>query len=512
MNPVLIFQAILLNSLKRFRTSSVITALCFSLAIGPIHIHQALGLSEDELRNLIFEPALIRPVLSQIEGQITANNNETLTHELTLPPPEGSNSSLQGSVQDQYYPDIELPEDSALASSIAQYEQSIIDFELEGGPYEAGLIEELMSLGTIYQQQGEHDKAIELFDRASHINRVNKGLFNLEQGPIIEKVINSYLAKGELIAADNQQEYLFYIQQRVYGTNSTQLLPALKTLAEWNIIAFTLRLGTNTAFSSESMAYTASPNRGIENFRIRRLVNAQNLYRAIIEIILINFGANDPRLLDAEKKLATTNYFYAINYDIRSTLFQNSGSQLSQSRSTVFGSSLLGYRSGREALERRINHLGNMPEASPDAVGKALIDLGDWHLIFKKRKSATDIYKQAYQEFISSGISAEATTEIMSPLIPVAVPTFIDQRFTTSADNLPGDEAVIYKGYIDVSFTLNRYGIPRQVTVLNRTENTAELIESRLIRNIQRTQFRPRLKAGEYQVNDPVQLRYYYTY
>src|SRR5690606_1720281 len=110
------------------------------------------------------------------------------------------------------------PED--IASSITRYERSVARFELAGGPYETRLSEELLALGSLYQRAGEHEKALGIFERASHINRVNGGLFSLEQIPIIEKTIETYLARGDLVSADAQQEYLFYLQRKNYGDRS----------------------------------------------------------------------------------------------------------------------------------------------------------------------------------------------------------------------------------------------------------------------------------------------------
>src|SRR5690606_38211298 len=126
--------------------------------------------------------------------------------------------------------------------SIARYEESIRTLERQGGAYEARLAQELLGLGTAYQRLGDHVTAIATFERAWHVSRVNNGLFSLEQAPIVQRLIESQLATGDLIAADQQQEYLFFIQQKAYGAESPELLPALTALADWNIRAFNARL------------------------------------------------------------------------------------------------------------------------------------------------------------------------------------------------------------------------------------------------------------------------------
>lgn len=467
-----------------------------------------------ELRYLIFDPVLIKTSLADDELKV-----EEISH-----PPAAEEKLTVGEYISAEQQENETSDPDDLAASIAGYEKSISDLELEGGAYEAALGQEYLSLGTLYQSQGDHEKALEYLDKALHIERVNRGLFNLDQEPIINKKIESYLALGDLESADHQQEYLFYLKRKTYGDSSIELLPALTQYAEWNIFAFDARLGMNPAldYGAESAAFTAQPANnsiGEENFRTNRLVNAQNIYRTIIQILVSQYGQTDPRLLDMEKNLALTNYFFATNYNINSaSLSSNNNPALSMASSQAFydvsqvSSNSMGYRHGREALERRLDYMLNMDNISPEEITRAEIELGDWLLIFKKRMTALDTYESAYQELKAKGVAQDAIDEIFSPAFPVEVPTFINYKYTRASLNIPEDLPLDYQGYFDVRLKLNRFGQPQNVEVIGRSLNTTDPIEFRLMRHLRSSTFRPRFSNDTLLDQDVVEARYYYSY
>jgi len=67
--------------------------------------------------------------------------------------------------------------------AIDDYNTNIANIEFQGGAWDSDLVEQLRTLGNLQQQQGDHVSAVEIFERAMHVNRVNAGLHNLEQVP-----------------------------------------------------------------------------------------------------------------------------------------------------------------------------------------------------------------------------------------------------------------------------------------------------------------------------------------
>jgi hypothetical protein len=494
--------------------SSALTLALLSSVYVPL-IPRALAQNVEEHSLLIFEPVLIETIS---DGDLVQIN------ELTSLP-----SSSEAESVSEYIFKRAAQEAAQTASnevtSIAAYEESIKQLELQGGAYEPALSQELLSLANVYQTQNDHIKALEYLNQALHINRVNSGLFNLEQERIIESKISSHIALGEINDADVQQQYLFYLKRKAFGDDSIELIPALNRYAEWNIYAFDSRLVTNPMFgitsSSNTFPVNATNNLIVEEeFRNTRLVNAQFIYRTIIDILLNNYGSSDSRLLAVEKKLALTNYFFATNLDMSSNAISNGNfsSQALNSSQEFYNMSRvstnsLGFRHGREALERHLNLLLRLNTSTPEEIAKARIEFGDWLLIFKKRSAAIEAYQFAYDELVAKGVDQEVVNKIFSPDLPATIPTFIYYRYTRDSLNLPADLPIKHHGWFDVSMQLNRFGQPQNVEIFNRSPDASESVEFRLSRFLRNsTSFRPRFADGQLVQRDTIEARYYYSY
>jgi len=478
----------------------------------------AVAQSNQELDNLVFEPVLIE--------RLTLGEDNIIVNELTsLPSAEHAVSASEYLVTQAIAMAREAAPDLDLDGSIEDYEKRIRDLELAGGVYESSLAQELLALGSLQQAMGEHEKALEYLDHALHINRVNLGLFNLDQETIIEEKIESHVAMGDLKEADLQQEYLFYLKRKAYGGTSVDLLPALTQYAEWNIFAFDSRISMDPTltYAAESHIYeenSVSNSIGAEDFKTMRLVNAQNIYRTIIQILLNNFGTDDPRLLDIEKRLALTNYFFATNLDINSSAFKSgNNSQLTMASSQGYydfsqvTSNSMGYRHGREALERRLEYMLRNEQMTPADMALARVDLGDWLMLFKKRLTSLETYEEAYQEAMAAGMDQAALDALFSPELPQTIPTFIHYRYTRASLNIPADIALDYLGWFDVRIELNRFGQPSGIDILDKSPNATDTVETRLLRQLRNaTSFRPRFRDGQPVGDETIEARYYYSY
>src|SRR5690606_2101601 len=72
------------------------------------------------------------------------------------------------------------------------------------GPFSPALPEQLLALGDLLQANGEAEQAQAYFERASHITRINHGLYSTEQVVAVERIIQNQLQRGNLAAADQQ--------------------------------------------------------------------------------------------------------------------------------------------------------------------------------------------------------------------------------------------------------------------------------------------------------------------
>lgn len=173
----------------------------------------------------------------------------------------------------------------------------------------------------------------------------------------------------------------------------------------------------------------------------------------------------------------------------------------------------LGFRHGREALERHLNLLLRLNTSTPEEIAKARIEFGDWLLIFKKRSAAIEAYQFAYDELVAKGVDQEVVNKIFSPDLPATIPTFIYYRYTRDSLNLPADLPIKHHGWFDVSMQLNRFGQPQNVEIFNRSPDASESVEFRLSRFLRNsTSFRPRFADGQLVQRDTIEARYYYSY
>lgn len=478
------------------------TAFLTALTLGALHAPGSAGQDED-YSLLVFDPV----ALALEEGA----QGEVVAREVGSLPDRGRAVEVGALVPaGEAWTGGESP--STPEEAVAAYEQAIRALEAEGGPYEYRLAQELLGLGSTLQQLGEHQRALEIFERANHVNRINQGLFNLEQSSIIEKEIESYLALGDLTAANDRQEYLFYVQKKALGEGA-DLLPALTALAEWNIFAFNARMEGASASLPAARLDDANSGSDSDTSMTGHLVSAQSLYQTVIRIIREESGTADPRLLDLERRLAITNYFFAANYAASSIPVANVNGVLVPP-SVLYGdllvSNSLGYRHGRDALERRVRYLREWPERDERLLARALADLGDWLLMFKKRASGVATYQEGLRQLPPEDDAARK--ELFRPAVPVALPTFIDHRYSREALGIPAERRLRYKGHIDVAFYLNRYGQTGDVRVLDRSPGTPEAVEARLLRDISRSLYRPRFFGEGPPDQDTVTLRYYFTW
>lgn len=483
----------------------------------------ALSQSNNISRQLIFDPILIQAeqtLILESDNESSKEGGDDKNFEISyieinsLPnlPPQLSSKPLPE--KDSNTSDLQLDLATSAVSfalSINQYEQAIRALELEGGPYEARLSQELLSLGNVYQQQGDQQQALGIYDKALHVNRINNGLYSLSQKPIIEAIIDSYFSLGDLVTANDQQEYLFYLQKKAYKQSSPEFIPILEAFADWNILAFSLPLGVTTAHGPDTPAFNIATNtldkpEIFQSFLIKRLVNAQKAYRSISQILLNNYGVEEPRLLKAEQQMALINYFFFIYFETKyETQFYDYDTAMASTSS-------MGYRNGRDAFQRRIQYLQEMEDTSPEDLAMAMVELGDWYVISRKRTAAAGQYEEARKILLASEASESRINEILDTPYLSPIPNFLALKNTRKANKIPKDIALNYRGYIDLEITINRYGIPTTITLLGKTVNTTPAIESRLAALLNRAQFRPRVVNDKLLSRDQFTLRYYYSY
>jgi len=385
------------------------------------------------------------------------------------------------------------PAFSQRSDSIRQYNNTVADIELDGGAWDRGLVEELASLGRLQQQQGNHVGAIQTLDRAIHVNRINSGLYTLEQIPVVEQLILSYMALGDWEEADTYNNYLFHVLYKAYGKDDPRLIPVLERLATWNIQAFKIGYGS------------------LMGIKLRQ---SQIMFSAAARMVDVHFGKADKRFVNYQRNIASSSYLGARNPDLMveigrpeyRVMQQMLAEKLNEQRQVQSP----GFRTGERALVEIVMFY---QEQGYDAyaLAEAITHVGDWYLMFGQDKGALGNYKVAWDILQELEDSEELTQRLFGKVTPL--PAFGSSIETPDAfyRNGAGTEALSFD-YADLTFDVTVKGLARNVkSISEETEdNQAQL--SKLRSSVRSMRFRPLLNDGEPQYSFDNQFRYRYWY
>jgi tetratricopeptide (TPR) repeat protein len=400
-------------------------------------------------------------------------------------------------------------------ADVESYLRSIADIELDGGPFAPNLMEQYLALGETHQQQQDHEAALEAFEKAEYISRINNGLYSPEQFAIVENMIESHLARGELDKASERQRYLLLLHEQQYGVDGFELVPALNDFGDWNFTVFERRLRmSNAVFSFSSGQGPGGRAMSPRAMAFMSLYQSQMSYWRAINIMLANAQYGDPRLHELEHKLIETS-FLSSN---REGLMNNPDFYLSK-RTAHTGTRIRRserpnspyFFTGRSAYERLIAYELLQSGGDAVAVGQLLIALADWHLVFDRQGSAIRAYERAHEFLVVNAVPQATIDTLLSPAMPQQLPAFTPLPHSREKFGIAADADVRWDGYIDLRFTINRFGQAEHFDVIASEGPVTKDLQSRLRRMLRSTPFRPRFGDGKPLRGDTVEMRYYFA-
>ena len=255
-----------------------------------------------------------------------------------------------------------------ISFNIEQYEEQLAAIEGDAGPFATDLYETLLDLGNQYQQLNDHESAIEVFERAEYVSRINHGLFHPEQVASIEGLIESYMAIGDIRNANAKQRYLIYLSEQYFGENNLNAIPSIISLAEQNMTNYervlNMPVQPSISFSSSGSARQPTPRQ----IAFGSLYQAQQNYVRAISTLMENRDFFDPTLLELEHRYLETLFLQAYRAAIikepdyyMSEKAYRTGSRI---RSNNRRNSV-SYLRGVYAFERMLIYVRNNPMADP---------------------------------------------------------------------------------------------------------------------------------------------------
>jgi tetratricopeptide (TPR) repeat protein len=351
-----------------------------------------------------------------------------------------------------------------------EYFNAIDRVEGEYGPYASELSDLYLGLGQALLNTEDYEQALDALHRGVLVVRVNSGPNSPEQINYLYLIANVLTLLGESEEAEGILRNIHFINWSHHGENNPELLPALERMYEWFLMA--RPPGSPIADDqdyqavvqlTEEMAYVSETTKGLSHpdtaTAYRRLGEAEfQLARHIMED-------------DEEAYMVFGVEAMEVTTDARSVARKR-------------------YDAGRRAFGKYLESLSANATNTTIDHARALVELGDWFLVFGKSRTARRHYEEAYQALAQSEKFAAAAGNFLDQPKPVY---FFDPTASLS------DEAksALQDVRLDVSMTVTRSGEPRRVEVLEPPATLSEDDIEQVERQVREMFFRPALREGK---------------
>ncbi|MBI1732820.1 MAG: hypothetical protein HYR49_08650 [Gammaproteobacteria bacterium] len=391
-----------------------------------------------------------------------------------------------------------------LLSIAEQYEQQIARLESDYGPYDGRLGEQLLSQGRVYQQLQDHTRAVDSLKRAFHIKRVNDGLQDLGQVPLLHDIIESQIALRDWAEVDQNFDQMLWIYRRNYAEGDQELLNVYDEVGRWKIQAYRDGLLKDKAYGTVS--------------------EAADLFSRTIKLTEQRYGENDPRLVELRYGHALASYQAMIEYANRpldkyvqrqatSTVsymqrcmpVRLPNGQIGMSCYLIPVTNIGTYARAQDekdldverrffAARRSLERVVAIHEAHPDlpaqSRAEALVHLGDWHILRGSAGTAMEHYQKAWQ--LLQGIpEGDKVIEALFGA-PVSVPALRLSLPSVDRQVAPENPAK----YITVSYDVSKTGRVRNAEVTETSPGAETSSRRKVLESIRGKRFRPRLENG----------------
>jgi tetratricopeptide (TPR) repeat protein len=341
--------------------------------------------------------------------------------------------------------------------SIVWLNQQIDLIERVSHRYAPELIEPLTLLGDAHTGKGEHEIALDHYQRATHLSRVNDGLNSASQIPSVYREAASFRAMQDFEEANDREEYAYHVLTKAHGSYDKAILPGVYHLAEWYS-------QTNNVFSARAM------------------------YEHALNILSANGEQQSIAALPAYRGIAAS---YRLE---RFPPFYVSGSSDASAMRSQFEPeyvdtvSINNFPSGERALQKIIAIYRENPERyGPQVQIEAILDLADWYLLWDKYSRAHPLYAHAYAMVEEiEGIQPEDVFAAPKLLhFPAPKPP------TMPPPRLRGAQQ---QGVVEITFEVSKNGHVRDMsTVVSQPEG---MMDFRVRKSLRMSRYRPVLTGG----------------
>ncbi len=346
--------------------------------------------------------------------------------------------------------------------------------EQRSSRYDLALVRPLVVLGDALAGVGDTDGAFGSYDRALHIARVGLGLHHPSQVHVVYRQAALLAKLGNRRTANARHEYAYNVLLRSYGGDSPQLLPGLFALADWYLSNYSI---FNARLLYEHAADVATEHLPADHgARIRALRSVAATYR---DERFPPFYTRDGR-----QQGNSVGSYAGFQY-----------------RRSPYSPSVNSFSKGERALIEVVN-IVQAKEAPGETVAAAMLELGDWFLMFDKQRRAVALYRRTWELLADhpalQARAFEAPTALYLPL--PADPTKPEHALEETA----------LSGVVELSVDIDERGVVTQIDTL-RSE-PKDLMDFKVRRAARRARYRPAFDGTEPRGTEDVRITHAFVY
>ena len=337
--------------------------------------------------------------------------------------------------------------------------EAVIDrIERRSNRYDLALVAPLLVLGDALAGVGDDDGAFGAYDRALHITRIGRGLHHPSQVTAVYRQAGLLAERGRRSEANNRHEYAYRTLLRNHGADDPALLPGLFVLADWYLSSYNIFSARGLYEHAAAVAAKELPPEHPAHVRALRWIAAT--YRA----------ERFPPYRALERR--------------RRSGRSSPGSPFAYVDATYRGgraTSINRFARGEGALIEVVNRLQRREDAKTADVAGAMLELGDWFLLFEKRPRAYTLYRKVWEMLEANRALLASTFDAPAPLylpLPKDPPRPAHAR--------PGDAR---DGLVELSVDVDAEGLVANVETL-RSE-PGNLMETKVRRAMRHARYRP---------------------
>ena len=119
------------------------------------------------------------------------------------------------------------------ATALVKAVSLLEEVESEFGFYHKYLVQPLVLIGDAHMGLGQSPDALQAYDRAIEIERMQTGFLSIEQQPIVRKAAAAHLMNGDFRSANRMQEKAYELARSHHGAGNLELLPDTIELLNW---------------------------------------------------------------------------------------------------------------------------------------------------------------------------------------------------------------------------------------------------------------------------------------